>query len=267
MVQDVALDLLEGSTRLEPELVAQHHAGVLVGAERLCLPPLPVERNHQLAAEPFAQRLRCDQLLELPDSPSSRPQARSASTLASSASNRSRSSRPTAARDKRSAVQVPERLAAPEGQRLAKHVGRGLVVPSRQLLPPVFYELLEQVRIEVVVDDVQQVAVPRPHDSFAADHLAEPRDVDLDRVGRSRRRAFGPDGLDEVVDPDRASRVQQQRSEEHALQRAPERELPIAVVRLEPPQNPELHALEPLPQTPKLITSSLERPGSALSGC
>ena len=52
---------------LEPELVHQHAARVLVCLERVGLPSRAVERQHQLRPEAFPQGLLIDELLQLAD--------------------------------------------------------------------------------------------------------------------------------------------------------------------------------------------------------
>ena len=54
-------------TRFEPELLAQDVPTVLEDAQRVGLPTGPVQREHQQTAQPLAQRMGGDQLLELDD--------------------------------------------------------------------------------------------------------------------------------------------------------------------------------------------------------
>ena len=61
------MQLAEGRARLDPELVHQRAAGVLVGLERLGLPAGAIEREHQLRAQPLAQRILGDERLQLAD--------------------------------------------------------------------------------------------------------------------------------------------------------------------------------------------------------
>jgi hypothetical protein len=65
--EDGGLQLPELMTRFEPELVAQDVATVLEDAQRVGLPAGPVQREHQQAPQPLAQRMRRDELLELDD--------------------------------------------------------------------------------------------------------------------------------------------------------------------------------------------------------
>ena len=67
LAQDRCVELLERRARLDPQLVDERAAGFLIGAKRLGLAPRPVEREHQLAAEPLAERILLDEALQLAD--------------------------------------------------------------------------------------------------------------------------------------------------------------------------------------------------------
>ena len=67
LLKDRPLQLLERRARIDPELVDEGLARVLVGVQRLCLPAGPVQRRHQIPPEPLAERVLGDQCLELSD--------------------------------------------------------------------------------------------------------------------------------------------------------------------------------------------------------
>ena len=67
--QDRGLQLAELVTGFEPELLTEKLTAVLEHAERVGLPAGAVQREHQQPAEPLAQRMRRDELLELRRSP------------------------------------------------------------------------------------------------------------------------------------------------------------------------------------------------------
>src|SRR5438034_8234476 len=67
LAQDRALELLQRSARLEPELVAQQLARVAVDRQRIRLPPRAVESQHQLTAYALLQRVCGAECLELRD--------------------------------------------------------------------------------------------------------------------------------------------------------------------------------------------------------
>ncbi len=65
--KDRLLQLLERRARIDPELVDEGPARVLVGVQGLRLPARPVQRRHQIPPQPFAERVLGDQRLQLPD--------------------------------------------------------------------------------------------------------------------------------------------------------------------------------------------------------
>ena len=65
--KDRPLQLLERSTRFDPELVDEGPARILVGVQGLRLPARPVQRRHQIPPQTFAERLLGDECLELSD--------------------------------------------------------------------------------------------------------------------------------------------------------------------------------------------------------
>ena len=67
LAQDRALELLQRRARLDSQLVDERAPGGLVGGQRLGLAPRPVEREHQLAAQPLAKGVLGRQRVELCD--------------------------------------------------------------------------------------------------------------------------------------------------------------------------------------------------------
>src|SRR5919204_4200949 len=67
LVEDPPLQLLELRRRLEPQLVSEVHAGLLVRAQRLRLSPAAVEGEHVLGAEPLVDGELLAQHLQLGD--------------------------------------------------------------------------------------------------------------------------------------------------------------------------------------------------------
>ena len=67
LLQDRSLERLERRGRVDAELLDQRAPRLLVGLERLGLSARPVQREHQLTAQPLAQRVLRDETLELAD--------------------------------------------------------------------------------------------------------------------------------------------------------------------------------------------------------
>ena len=59
------MQLAELAAGLDPELIDERAPRALIGVERLGLAAAPVEGEHQLAAQPLAQRVLGDERLEL----------------------------------------------------------------------------------------------------------------------------------------------------------------------------------------------------------
>jgi hypothetical protein len=60
-----AFELTQRAARLEAELLRKQLSGVPVHGKRLRLPPGPVQREHELAAQPLLHRIRRHQRLQL----------------------------------------------------------------------------------------------------------------------------------------------------------------------------------------------------------
>jgi hypothetical protein len=93
VAKDRRLQLPQGWRRVQAQLVAEQGPQLAVGVKGLDLAAGPVERQHELAAGPPAQRLGGHQVLQLPDQLAAGPSARSASIRSSSETRRSSSSR------------------------------------------------------------------------------------------------------------------------------------------------------------------------------
>jgi hypothetical protein len=65
LVQDGALELLERWAWVDAELIGERLPRLLVCLQRLGLATRPVQGQHQLAAQPLAQRMGDDQRLKL----------------------------------------------------------------------------------------------------------------------------------------------------------------------------------------------------------
>ena len=65
--KDRSLQLLERRARVDPQLVDECPARILVGVQSLRLPTRPVQRRHQIPPQALAERMLGDECLELPD--------------------------------------------------------------------------------------------------------------------------------------------------------------------------------------------------------
>ncbi len=65
LLEHAPLKVPQRRWRLDPELLVEHAPESLVRIERFCVSPRPVQGEHVLGAEPFAQRLTRDQTFQL----------------------------------------------------------------------------------------------------------------------------------------------------------------------------------------------------------
>ncbi len=64
MGEDAVLEFPQCRGRLDPELLAEDAARLLVGPQRLGLAPGSVQGEHELAPEPLAEWMFCNEALE-----------------------------------------------------------------------------------------------------------------------------------------------------------------------------------------------------------
>ena len=65
LAEDHPVELLQLPARLDPELVVQNAAAVVVGLQGLCLPAAAVERQHQQSANALTHRVLRGERLQL----------------------------------------------------------------------------------------------------------------------------------------------------------------------------------------------------------
>ena len=119
--------------------------------------------------------------------------------------------------DERLVLEVGERRASPERERVAQRRG----TRPRIFVPRAREQPLELVQVELTRCDSEQVAGAAclQHVAGAAQCLPERRDVDLDRLHRGWRDLAGPERLRETIGRDDLVRVQQQEREQRPLPR------------------------------------------------
>ena len=110
--------------------------------------------------------------------------------------------------------EISQRRAPPQGQRFAETLRRAVGGAGGEQAPRVFGQALEPRYVNLLLGHLQQIAAGLGQHARAVGHriqpLAQPPDVDIDRVVGTGRRMLAPDVLDEHVATDRLVRVQQQ---------------------------------------------------------
>jgi hypothetical protein len=103
-------------------------------------------------------------------------------------------------------------------------------------------EPLEPVRVDLLGIERQLVAaLARHHDPVAPERLAQPRDLDLDRLRSAGRRSLAPELVDQPIGAERLVAVEQEKDEERALPAPAQRDHPALLEHFERTEDAEIH--------------------------
>ena len=207
------LELPQPLARLDPELLDQRPARVLVGLQRVRLPVRPVQREHQLRAQALPVRMLVHQPLQLGDHLSV-PAQRELGVDRLLGSGHAQVLEPGYLRlRERLVCQVRERRAPPQRERALERLERRSGPLGRELSPALLEQPLEPVRVELVGVDLQLVAVTAGHEHPVRQLLAQPGHVRLQRLHGIRRSALAPQLVDQPLARQRLATVEKQRGE------------------------------------------------------
>ena len=240
--EDPPLQLLELRARLEPELIDERGARVLVCGERIRLPAVAIEREDQQLTQPLTQRVLAHERLELGhhlrmtaereiclDAKTCRdqPELFEAGDLVPCPPL---------------VLEVREGRSPPERERITER-GRGLARRARgQQAATTLEQALEPLQIQRCRLHPRQVAGRPRLDHALAKRLAQLRNVDLHGLDRARRRPLAPQLVDQSRRRYDLVRAQQQQRQQRPLLRGGQRNLvPVAPGR-DRSEQPELHA-------------------------
>ncbi len=217
VVEDRLLDAAQLAARLEPELLDQMFPGPLVGGEGVRLPAAAVQRHHQVAPQPLAERVIMDECLEL------------AHELGVAAHRKIGAD---AGLDRRGVLLLQahrltgepsvggdgaEGLTAPQRRRVTEdHTGPRRVAGTHRSLP-IAHEGAKSPDVDVTWRNAQRVARRLRGDHLGAERLAQVPDVGLQGLAGRRWRVVTPDRGDQRVRRDHRPGVQRQRRQQRAL--------------------------------------------------
>jgi hypothetical protein len=240
--QDLALQLLQLGSGLDPQLLAPAASRVLVGAQRLGLAAGAVERQHEQAPSPLPVGVVGDECLEF---------AHHLGVIAGS----ERRFDPILRRNQPALLQLHEvwpqgRLIGEIGQRRAAPHRQGLVEFGNCGARIIRYQavtgrrpMLEAIGIELILRDVEHVPWSPRLDGGTPQLLAEAGDVGLERPAGRCRWIITPDRVDEPIRRHHLVGVGHQGGENHALAPTPQRYRTIAVQDLQRAQDADVHAV------------------------
>ena len=221
------MKLPQRGARLDAEPVHERDARGLVDLERLGLPARAVQGEHQLGAEMLAERIGACESVELAD------QLRVAAVG-------------EIALDPLLETGEAKLLQACDlgfGEAPVGEVGQRVSSPERERLRrlPVVPQELETAEIELLRPEPQQISARLRLQAVPAEHLAQLRDVHLERLSRRLGRLLVPEGLDQPIVRNDAVCVQREHGEGGTLFGAAEVERAPVVEHFERAEDAEIH--------------------------
>src|SRR5581483_5186176 len=157
LAQHQPFELAERRRRVDPELVREHPAQLLVARERLRVAARAVEREHVLRAEALAQRVLRDERLELADHVAV-PTEREAGLQPPPERVQAQLLEPRLLAARERLRELRERTAAPERERVGEKFARGRGVAAGERAAGRGDRPLEADEVELVVAELEQVA-------------------------------------------------------------------------------------------------------------
>ena len=224
--------------RVDSELFDESPASLLVDLQRLRLAPRAIEREHVLAAQPFAIGVGGNERLELGHELAVTAEREvGGDPLLERHQVKLLEPRRLEGRE-RNLAEIRERRPTPERERLAEHL-RSL---RGSLSARSVGQRSEALHVELACFDAKEVAAAAGDDSVSAEQLAQRMHGDLESVCRRLGRILAPQCVDQPVAEDDGVRVQEQGSEQGPLTPPADGEDPAFLLDLERAEQPEFVA-------------------------
>jgi hypothetical protein len=240
--QDRVLEAPQLRPGLDARLLDEHVAGAAVDLERLRLAAAAIQRQHELRRQPFARRVGGQQTPELAHDLQVPP----GGEMGLGPRLQRRQALLLEPRDlrlgERLERQLRQRRPTPQRERLVQDDDRTRRLVSRHRAACRRHAALEALGVELVGAHAEPVARRSRGDRVrVAEHLAQPRHVDPDRLRRAGRRVLAPQRQREAVGAHRLVRMQEQHREHRARPDAAQRHDTGRVGHLERSEDPEVH--------------------------
>ncbi len=241
MLEDLALQLAEFRSGLEPELLRQSLPGRLEDRQGPRLAPRLVERQHQLRDQPLTEWVLANERLELRHEFCAAPEPELGVDALLEREQPPFLEPPGLLSRERLVQEVCESRPPPEADRVPKHRGCAIEVPVSRCSPRPLHKRTEPIDVELPGTDTHEVARCTPLDPLCSQQRPKPRDVGVERTLRRRRRLRTPHPVDETIPRHDLVRVQQQHREQRPLLRPAKRQRTALHPHLDRAQEQELH--------------------------
>ena len=195
--EDLGVQKLQILARLDTQFLDEQGSRVAIGGQCVGLAARPVQRQHQLAAQGFAERMLDDEGLQLRDS----------SGVVAEREVRLDATRERHEPEFQEAIplgggeivgsKLGQRWPAPQLERLADHRRRVPRVAGVEGDPSASDQGLEPADIDFVCGDSEPVAAALGLQQTVAERLPQLIDVAVDDLGRSDGRVVAPDLVDQ----------------------------------------------------------------------
>ncbi len=241
VLEDPLVEIGQQGARFEPELVDEPATSMSVCLECLDLTARLVERKHQLAHQPLAERIGIGCSLQFGY------ELVATAELELRVCPRLERTKPfLLERRKLSAegcvaCELRQNVTAPQRQSICELLGRHEEVSLLARATGACDEPAKAQEIELIRRDTEPVTIPERLDSIGAEHLPEVRDTDLQRVASACRRVRGPERVDQPIGRNGLICAEQQKSEYAALLGPRERQHVSAVMDDERSEQSKLH--------------------------
>ena len=256
---------LERRLGIQSEFLAEHRAGLLVDAERVGLPPGPVQGHHELAAEMLSEGMGGHQGLELTEHLVVATQSEFGLDAVFERGQPQLFQARDLGLDELAVGEILQGRPAPQAECLTKQTGdSGRVVPEQ--VSGLGEDALELDGVHLVGVNRQGVA-GRPGDqqipAVRAQRLPQSGHYRLEGVGGVAGNLIAPQQVDEVVGRHRLAGAQEQRGEQGPLPGPGDPDRLSLLEDLERSEDPELHPATVPPGLGRLKRQGPVRPASA----
>ena len=227
LAEDGLVELPQAGSRLEPELIDEKPARLLVDGKRLRLAARAVEGEHELSAEALPQRLGRHERLQLRHQLAGAPEGEVGLDPLLQADE----PEPLEPADRRLregfVTDVGEGGPAPEREGVAERGGCSRCFASGERQPPFLEEPLEATGIDRFRREIQHVPGRHRADDIGPQRLAQARDGDRERAPWTQAR---PEVLDQPVARHHLTRPKRKKNKQRTRLPAREGNLAAAVV-------------------------------------